>query len=1137
MRSFIGILKFCGVILLTSLSLSCSPQEFWCQDTLEDTPSVIRFAASYPLLQTRADEYGFAGGDMMGIYVVDYEDGSPGVLQVEGNRADNVRYTYNATSMSWDGAKDIYWKDNKTSVDIYGYYPYDSKMASVEDYKFSVSARQDLSSTEAGLGGYEASDILWAKCENLRPTSDPATLTYGHLMAGIMVNLQMGDGFDSSEWAGLDKTVLITNTVCDASIDLSRGSVTPVEQAASKTIVPYMYNGQYRAVVVPQSIAAGTELFNITVGGVVYSYSRKDTMPYTSGKLHKFTIRVDKRSMSGNYGFTIVEESITSWLEDYDFHDGIVREYLVIEVDEPGMLEMKIRDSGRSLENLRNLKITGPLNRDDLRFIGETLSATLMALNMKEVVIVGNEEERDVLDFGSDLWRTGMFQYLNHFVFPDKLRKIADCTFCRAALVGSLVIPEGVEEIGVEAFAFCPLTGTLELPSSLKIIRGGAFAWTNLRGSLILPEGLEIIGPNFYGGQNYGAFDGTSFTGLLHLPSSLVSYGKLLLPGVTGDIVVPDNVTEITDEAHMNSACTSVTIPEGVKVIGNRAFTNSAIIGEVHLPSTCREIGENSFSQTKIRNIVFPEGLSVIGYEAFRGCDRLSGTITLPEKIFKVSKRTFEGCSMLSGIVLSENIKVIDREAFKGCHNLESIVCLAEEPPYVGENAFDGVPRDNFTLEVPAGSVDKYKRAEGWKEFKRISEYRNFVCRPATACALNSTLTKTLVLNADGPWTVSYLPEWCSVSPQEGNGKTQISLTIDPMDHGAAHRTDSVVFTLEDGGYKTWCKVSQYDYKHEENEVITLQKATRGNGIDVIFLGDGWDGEAISSGSYLSLVQEQMEHFFGLEPYTTYRDYFNVYVGIALSQETGVNTLNTYRDTRFETIYGGGGCNGVEPHLAVEKRTIFDYVTRYSPILEENLSRSLVILVPNTTDYGGCSYLYDDGSAISVCCPSAAQYPSDTRGIIQHEAGGHGFGKLADEKIITNLFADNGTKATIEYYHQKGWYLNVATSGKMSDVPRSYFIFDPEYSDNVDVFEGAMGFTRGVWRSEQNSCMNYGIPYYNAISRQEIVRRILDYSGEGFTMEKFYEKDSKEWGSGTMARSTPSEAYVNNNWHSVPVVE
>jgi hypothetical protein len=65
MRSFIGILKFCGVILLTSLSLSCSPQEFWCQDTLEDTPSVIRFAASYPLLQTRADEYGFAGGDMM----------------------------------------------------------------------------------------------------------------------------------------------------------------------------------------------------------------------------------------------------------------------------------------------------------------------------------------------------------------------------------------------------------------------------------------------------------------------------------------------------------------------------------------------------------------------------------------------------------------------------------------------------------------------------------------------------------------------------------------------------------------------------------------------------------------------------------------------------------------------------------------------------------------------------------------------------------------------------------------------------------------------------------------------------------------------------------------------------------------
>ena len=454
----------------------------------------------------------------------------------------------------------------------------------------------------------------------------------------------------------------------------------------------------------------------------------------------------------------------------------------------------------------------------------------------------------------------------------------------------------------------------------------------------------------------------------------------------------------------------------------------------------------------------------------------------------------------------------IGENAFTQCHNLSSIVCLAEEPPHVGTNAFYGVPRDNFTIEVPVGSVEKYKRADGWKEFKRISEYRNFVCRPSTSCALNSKHNQTLVLNADGPWTVTSLPEWCSVSPQSGVGKTEITLKIDALARGSGHRVDSVVFALTDCGHKTWCRVSQYDYEYMEDEVITLQEATKGNGINVIFIGDGWDGEAISNGSYLDLVQEQMEHFFDIEPYSTYRDYFSVYAGLALSQDTGINTLNTYKDTKFKVLYGGGSCRN-DDYLSVDGEQIFDYVVRYSKITKDELPRSLIVLVPNSTEYGGCTQMYDDGRAISICCPSDNLYPSDIRGIIQHEAGGHGFGKLGDEIITKYSFAGDDIKSKIERCHSQGWYQNVAISGKIGNVPWSHFIFDPDYSDYVDIFEGAMNYSRGVWRSEQNSCMNNGIPYYNAISRQEIVRRILEYSGEGFTMEKFYANDSKKWGS------------------------
>ena len=49
--------------------------------------------------------------------------------------------------------------------------------------------------------------------------------------------------------------------------------------------------------------------------------------------------------------------------------------------------------------------------------------------------------------------------------------------------------------------------------------------------------------------------------------------------------------------------------------------------------------------------------------------------------------------------------------------------------------------------------------------------------------------------------------------------------------------------------------------------------------------------------------------------------------------------------------------------------------------------------------------------------------------------------------------------------------------------------------------------TRGVYRSEQNSCMNNEIPYYSTISRYEIVKRIMEYAGEDFSLEKFVEND------------------------------
>ena len=66
---------------------------------------------------TRASDQGFADGDEIGIYVVDYDGAVPGELTVSGTRASNLRFTFNEASWAWIPDHEIYYKD-KTFVPL-----------------------------------------------------------------------------------------------------------------------------------------------------------------------------------------------------------------------------------------------------------------------------------------------------------------------------------------------------------------------------------------------------------------------------------------------------------------------------------------------------------------------------------------------------------------------------------------------------------------------------------------------------------------------------------------------------------------------------------------------------------------------------------------------------------------------------------------------------------------------------------------------------------------------------------------------------------------------------------------------------------------------------------------------------------
>ena len=1066
------------------------------------------------VMLSRVNDGGFCDQDVIGVYIVDYEGGNPGELALEGNRASNVQFTYNEANNKWSGAYDIYWKDTKTPIDVYGYYPW-SSLESISEYAFEVQKDQAKTGANGNLGGYEASDFLWGKAEKVEPSTKVIRLAFRHKMSTARVTLMEGDGFAEGEWTGLEKQVLVTNTKRKALIDLNTGDVTATGAVATTGTIPYQKDGVFRAIVVPQEVNAGTELFKITVDGVVYTFKKNEAFTYVPSKMHNFTIRVDKKENTGAYEFVLVSESITAWENDEITHDATAREYIVIK-SEAGKLKEAIVAANKDFRKLQNLKITGEIDYRDFDFMRDSMDR-LQALNMKEVKIVrvgfidewGNKLEGDVIPSGAFENKTS----LQSIVLPDQLKVIGNGAFlsCKS-LLGSLIIPEGVTIIGNDAFYQCVgMRGILTLPSTLEKIGRNAFNECCFVCELKLPNKLKYIGE--------GAFVRCPYLyGTLILPENLQYIGDLAFHSclsLTGSLKIPQRITKIPSSAF--SACGfdgTLTLHNGITEIGMAAFSWCKFKGELNLPKNLIVIEDQVFDHCNFSGILkLPQNLRSIGTTAFANNNRLSGILEFPKYLMSIGARAFVGCG-IEGIIFPENLENIlansqylgEEGAFSNCFNINSIVCKGMIPAFVMDGTFSGVSKDNFTLEVPEAVVEQYKAASGWRDFKRIAAHRELVCRPSVVKVLNGKSERQLVLDAEGKWEVVSKPDWCMLSAMSGEEKTELTLTIDA---GSEGREGEIVFKLDEYDYTTTCRIAQYYYEHEEDEGITLQTHTKGNGINLVFLGDGFDAENVSNGDYLQVMKEQMERFFDIEPYRTYRNYFNVSTAIAVSPESGIGTVNTIRRTKFETTFTGGvGLRG-------NNSAIFNYAMKVSSVDESNLSQALIIVTPNTIDYGGITEMWEDGSAIAFCPLSEDTYPYDARGIIQHEAGGHGFGKLGDEYIYHNGFIEfccPTDYAALNYGKSLGWYENLSLTGKMHEVPWSHFIFDDRYSDVVDIYEGGFMHSRGVFRSEQNSCMNNNISYYNAISREAIVKRIMEYAGESYSFEKFVENDKRDAG-------------------------
>ena len=288
----------------------------------------------------------------------------------------------------------------------------------------------------------------------------------------------------------------------------------------------------------------------------------------------------------------------------------------------------------------------------------------------------------------------------------------------------------------------------------------------------------------------------------------------------------------------------------------------------------------------------------------------------------------------------------------------------------------------------------------------------------------------------------------------------------------------------------------------ELERVYCYLAASEGRGVDVVIMGDGFSRGEIQDGSYGRAMEKAAEALLAVQPYSRYRNYFNVYVVEAVSEESGISDLTTTRHTRFGVRYMG---SGKETSMKVMQE---DLCFRYAQRVPVRMAETLIIMVANSSRYGGTCHMWSSGKAIAICPMSQEESPYDFTAIVQHEAGGHGFAKLADEYSSEGRI-DAQEAEHVRKWQQYGHYVNISLTSELLKVPWGIFLGRMGY-EGVGTFEGAHTFAQGVWRPEKESCMVSNIPYYNAPSRLAIVRRISNLSGKNFSWTRFWQGDADD---------------------------
>ncbi len=342
---------------------------------------------------------------------------------------------------------------------------------------------------------------------------------------------------------------------------------------------------------------------------------------------------------------------------------------------------------------------------------------------------------------------------------------------------------------------------------------------------------------------------------------------------------------------------------------------------------------------------------------------------------------------------------------------------------------------------------------------------------------------------------------------------------------------------------------SDLNSEDPENAILYIESTSGKTPVSIAVISEGFTENQLSD--FELLAKSAIDMMFSVEPFKSYKKYFNVWILKVASNESGSSitdgsgNITTRKDTYFESRWGSESYSDMTANLD----KVLAFVTNSCPDVIHGIHSGIdvaTVMIINDTRYGGICHTYangrclgmvpyvNSGGSIGWTYPDAEAANESTmtggtrlvttaekqgygisqgdwRNILLHEFGGHGFSRLLDEYWYNSYLSE--VTAIDAHYYPVPYGLNI--SATYNDPPWQSALLDnltvleninPLYR-RIGVYHGGQVSIFNRWRSEKVSCMMDNRRYFSTWQRMLIVNRILEIAGETFDINNFINKD------------------------------